>query len=134
MISMFPGQRSSYYKRHLKSPSSNTLDVQGGQTYCWWQDQHRTLCEPNSFEQSSPSFNHEINSANPSQDQIEELRSQLEEPCRACMYTGVTVCTGLSVYFANLAIDPTTLPKNRNFLWVCSASALVAGGYRFYLG
>jgi hypothetical protein len=71
---------------------------------------------------------------NPYKEQIEKLRHDLEEPCQACLYTGVTVCMGLSVYFANLAIDDTTLAKNRRFLWMCSVGSVAAGAYRWYLG
>ena len=71
---------------------------------------------------------------NPYKEQIEELRRELDEPCQACLYTGVSVCMGLSVYFANLAIDETTLAKNRRFLWMCSAGSVAAGAYRWYLG
>jgi len=66
---------------------------------------------------------------------IEELQRELrEEGCSACMYTGMATCTGLSLYFAKLATDDTTLRKNRRFLWCCSGASLVAGAYRWYLG
>lgn len=83
--------------------------------------------------------NHPIHGAispdNPYKNQIEEMRRELDEqPCRACMYTGVSVCMGLSIYFANLAIDESTLAKNRRFLWMCSAGSVAAGAYRWYLG
>jgi hypothetical protein len=58
-----------------------------------------------------------------------------EEGCSACLYTGMAVCTGVSIYFVKLATDETgTLPKNRRFFWVCSAGWAVAGAYRWYLG
>jgi hypothetical protein len=71
---------------------------------------------------------------NPYKEEIEQLQKELEEPCKTCVYTGMAVCTALSLYFARLAIDDTTLSKNRRFLWACSAGSLVAGGYRWYLG
>jgi hypothetical protein len=71
---------------------------------------------------------------NPYKEDIEQLQKELDEPCKTCMYTGMAVCTALSLYFARLAIDDTTLAKNRRFLWVCSAGSLVSGGYRWYLG
>jgi hypothetical protein len=71
---------------------------------------------------------------NPYKDEIERMQRELEEPCKACMYTGVAVCTGLSLYFVKLATEETTLPKNRRFLWVCSASSIAAGVYRWYIG
>lgn len=70
---------------------------------------------------------------NPYKGQIEQLQRELDEPCRACIYTGVGVCVGLSLYFAKLATEDSTLPKNRRFLWVCSAGSLVAGAFRWYL-
>lgn len=60
--------------------------------------------------------------------------SDTQEQCAVCMYTGVTVCTGLSLYFVKLATEETTLPKNQRFLWACSAGWAVAGMYRWYLG
>lgn len=58
-----------------------------------------------------------------------------EKVCSVCMYTGMAVCTGLSLYFVKLATDETvTLAKNRRFLWVSSAGWAVAGVYRWYLG
>lgn len=134
-ISMFSRQQS-IYKRHGTSRSSYWLEEQVTPSYQFWQDHQRTLCEANDIEKpstSTPSIPG-TSSSNPYDEQIKELQLQLEEPCRVCMYTGVAVCTGLSVYFGNLAIDPTTLPKNQRFLWICSASSLVAGAYRFYLG
>jgi hypothetical protein len=94
---------------------------------------NRTQSEANdgsdrSVERPRPSAN------NPYKDQIEQLQKELDEPCQACMYTGMAVCTGLSVYFVKLATDETTLPKNRRFLWACSAGSVVAGAYRWYLG
>jgi hypothetical protein len=71
---------------------------------------------------------------NPYKQEIEQLQKELDEPCKTCMYTGMAVCTALSLYFARLAIDDTTLAKNRRFLWACSAGSLVSGGYRWYLG
>ena len=91
-------------------------------------------------QQKYPSNNHQhaiggpVSPDNPYKEQIEKLRNELEEPCQACLYTGVSVCIGLSVYFANLAIDDTTLAKNRRFLWMCSAGSVAAGAYRWYLG
>jgi hypothetical protein len=72
--------------------------------------------------------------SNPYKPEIERLQRELDEPCQACMYTGVAVCAGLSVYFVKLATDETTLPKNRRFLFACSAGSVVAGVYRWYLG
>jgi hypothetical protein len=60
--------------------------------------------------------------------------AEQQEQCSVCMYTGVAVCTGLSLYFVKLATDDTTLSKNRRFLWVCSAGWAVTGFYRWYLG
>jgi hypothetical protein len=71
---------------------------------------------------------------NPYKEEIKQLQKELDEPCKTCMYTGMAVCTALSLYFARLAIDDTTLAKNRRFLWACSAGSLVAGGYRWHLG
>ena len=71
---------------------------------------------------------------NPHKQEIEQFQKELDEPCKTCMYTGMAVCTALSLYFARLAIDDTTLAKNRRFLWACSAGSLVSGGYRWYLG
>jgi hypothetical protein len=62
------------------------------------------------------------------------MQRELDEPCAVCVYTGMAVCTGLSLYFVQLATDETTLPKNRRFLWACSAGSVVAGAYRWYLG
>jgi len=75
-----------------------------------------------------------ISPDNPYKNQIEEMRRELNEPCQTCLYTGVSVCMGLSLYFANLAIDESTLVKNRRFLWICSAGSVLAGTYRWYLG
>jgi hypothetical protein len=71
---------------------------------------------------------------NPYKDQIEQMQRELNEQCQTCMYTGMAVCSGLSLYFAKLAIDNATLPKNRRFLWACSAGSLLTGTYRWYLG
>ena len=57
-----------------------------------------------------------------------------DEQCAVCMYTGVATCTGLSLYFIKIATEETTLPKNRRFLYLCSAGWAVAGAYRWYLG
>jgi hypothetical protein len=72
--------------------------------------------------------------SNPYKQEIEKLQRELDEPCQACMYTGVVVCTGLSLYFVKLATDETTLRKNRKFLFACSGGSMVAGFYRWYLG
>jgi hypothetical protein len=72
--------------------------------------------------------------SNPYKTEIEQLQRELDEPCQTCMYTGMAVCAGLSLYFVKLATDETTLPKNRRFLWACSAGSVVAGVYRWYLG
>lgn len=72
---------------------------------------------------------------NPYKDEIVRMQQELdEEQCKVCMYTGVAVCTGLSLYFIKLATDDSTLKKNRRFLYVCSAGSMVAGIYRWYLG
>ena len=63
-----------------------------------------------------------------------QTRETTKVGCDACMYTGVGVCLGLSVYFANLAMDITTLNKNKRFLWCCSAGSVAAAAYRWYLG
>ena len=68
------------------------------------------------------------------EEEIQRLQDELRSGCYSCMYTGVGVCTGLAIYFANLATDETIIAKNRKFLWVCSAGSIVAGAYRFYLG
>ena len=82
-------------------------------------------------------------------------RSNNEESCRSCLYTGLATCTGLSGYFLYLAMEeelhrtskPNTfqstivnfmrgkpIPKqNRPFLFAMSAAWFVAGGYRLYL-
>ena len=81
-----------------------------------------------------PLYRQQPSPNNPHKQEIEQLQQELDEPCKTCMYTGMAVCTGLSLYFAKLAIDDTTLAKNRRFLWACSAGSLVSGGYRWYLG
>ena len=67
---------------------------------------------------------------------IRRLQKELkaEKSCAACLYTGVATCTGLSLYFAKLATEESTLKSNRRFLWICSTGSLVAGAYRWYLG
>jgi hypothetical protein len=114
----------------------------GGPTYRSWLEPQSTSCEGDSSDGGSSSrpldrnssLHGEISPDNPYKDQIEEMRRGLEEPCKACMYTGVSVCLGMSLYFVKLATDDTTLPKNRRFLWMCSASSVAAGAYRWYLG
>ena len=71
---------------------------------------------------------------NPYQDEIERLQNELQEPCKTCLYTGVAVCAGLSLYFAKLAIEDGVPLKNQRFLWACSAGWVVAGMYRWQLG
>lgn len=111
-----------------------------GQLYPFWLEPQKTTCEGESSDGSSrplaerDSLHGKIDPGNPYKHQIEEMRRDLEEPCKACMYTGVSVCGGLSLYFVKLATDDSTLPKNRRFLWMCSAGSVVAGAYRFYLG
>jgi hypothetical protein len=101
---------------------------------------HKTSCDAEERQplQKYRDNNHPIRGVvspdNPYKGQIEEMRRELDEPCHACLYTGVSVCMGLSLYFANLAVDDTTLAKNRRFLWMCSAASVVAGAYRWHLG
>ncbi len=99
-----------------------------------WQDPQQTFCEGNNVENFPKSVSGEVSPDNPYKEQIEDMRRDLEEPCKACMYTGVSVCVGLSLYFVKLATDETTLHKNRRFLWICSSGSLVVGAYRWYLG
>lgn len=68
-------------------------------------------------------------------------QQQFQEQCSVCMYTGIAVCSGLSLYFVKLATEGSsiTMPKqqlqqHRGFLWMCSAGWAVAGVYRWYLG
>jgi len=101
-------------------------------------ESRKTQCESSEDPSSKPSKHDaiyaEISPDNPYKDDIVELRRELEEPCQACLYTGVSVCLGLSLYFLKLATEETTLPKNRQFLYMCSAGSIVAGAYRCYLG
>ena len=73
-------------------------------------------------------------SDNPYQQEMIRLQKELDQPCKACMYTGMAACAGLTLYFVKLATDETTLPKNRRFLWACSAGSVIAGFYRWHLG
>jgi len=73
-----------------------------------------------------------------------------EPPCSVCKYTGMTVCTGLSLYFIKLATEETTtttttttlaaaanktpMKNHRPFFLTCSIGWAVAGVYRWYLG
>lgn len=111
--------------------------VKSGNPLCVPQffDANRTRCEANGMDGDDRSIARTRPSPNnPYKDQIEQMQKELDEPCRTCMLTGMAVCTGLSLYFVKLATDKTTLPKNRRFLWVCSASWATAGLYRWYLG
>lgn len=135
------GGHSNRRKRSLGSPpwQGHALHHWAGVLHPFTFEPQRTLCEPSpdgSFPKPSKNdrLHGEISPNNPYKEQIVEMRRQLHEPCEACMYTGVGVCLGLSLYFMNLATEETTLPKNRRFLWICSASSIVAGAYRFYLG
>jgi len=119
---------------HLSRLGWKGIDVSNGQIYRFWLESNRTLCEEERVKYSTKSPYQEISPNNPYKEQIEEIRRELEEPCKACMYTGVSVCVGLSLYFVKLATDDATLQKNRRFLWMCSAGSLVAGTYRWYLG
>lgn len=73
-------------------------------------------------------------SDNPYRQEIIQLQKELDQPCKACMYTGMAACAGLTLYFVKLATDETTLPKNRRFLWACSAGSVLAGFYRWHIG
>lgn len=104
-----------------------------------WGAPNTTQCEPDTAtkQEDQPyvrGTRAQPSSHNPYKEQIEQLQKELDEPCQACMYTGVATCLGLSVYFVKLATDETTLAKNRRFLWGCSAASIVAGAVRFYLG
>ena len=87
----------------------------------------------------SPTPRHELikqppHPRNPYKRDIERLQSELDQPCQACLYTGVATCVGLAGYFAHFATEEATLKRNRRFLWICSAGSLVAGAYRWHLG
>jgi len=72
----------------------------------------------------------------------------IEPPCSVCKYTGMTVCTGLSLYFIKLATEETTIKtttlaaaanktpmkNHRPFFVTCSVGWAIAGVYRWYLG
>lgn len=94
---------------------------------------NRTQSEASGVGETSTGRTHP-SAGNPYKHKIEQLQAELDEPCKACMYTGMATCAGLSVYFVKLATDDTTLPKNRRFLWACSAGWIVAGAYRWYIG
>ena len=88
---------------------------------------------------SSPTPRHQLikqppHPSNPYKRDIERLQSELDQPCQACLYTGVATCVGLAGYFAHFATEESTLKRNRRFLWICSAGSLVAGVYRWHLG
>ena len=107
--------------------------------------------KPNSPINSSPSFQVPnilpLSIASP-----EEPTSILEpkhpqEGCEACLYTGIATCTGLSFYFAKIALleipDITKKMKqevakghrrNRAGFLVVSAFWVAAGAYRWHLG
>ena len=68
------------------------------------------------------------------QEQQRSAHAPDNEQCAVCMYTGMATCTGLSLYFLKIASEETTLPKNRRFLYLCSAGWAVTGVYRWYLG
>jgi hypothetical protein len=89
-----------------------------------------TLCEGLPPHSVSPS-----SAAGTSQTKAVHDRTN-DEDCSVCLYTGMGVCTGLSLYFVKLATDEkgTTKPKNRRFFYVCSVGWAVAGAYRWYLG
>lgn len=81
---------------------------------------------PSRYQRASPN--------NPYNEEIERLQNELDEPCDTCFYTGVVVCTGLSLYFAKLAIEDGLGIKNQRFLLACSAGWVLAGAYRWHLG
>jgi hypothetical protein len=136
----FPRRDIDRRRLQQAQPEWNGRDWYSEPTYRSWLDSQNTSCEGDISNDSSSRPSHqnarhgEISPDNPYKEQIEEMRRELEEPCKSCMYTGVSVCLGLSLYFVKLATDETTLPKNRRFLWMCSASSVVAGAYRWYLG
>ena len=70
-----------------------------------------------------------------------------QEGCEACLYTGMATCTGLSLYFAKIALleipDITKEmarevakghQRNRAGFLVVSAFWVAAGAYRWHLG
>mmetsp|Transcript_2288 Transcript_2288/g.2644 ORF Transcript_2288/g.2644 Transcript_2288/m.2644 type:complete len:161 (-) Transcript_2288:235-717(-) len=110
---------------------------------------------------SSPSANHTVDTTNTQvhQGQV-QVQGQHQTPdnnnnkigsCKECLFTGVGVCTGLSIYFMKLASE-VHIPTNNNkdtakihttikeamrqkrFLIGCSAVSAVTGAYRLYLG
>lgn len=140
-----------FFSQHLvcKSDSGiNNYRRSGIERYRWSQhppwmplEPRRTSCEENKDNASNSGrklkdavLHGEISPDNPNKAQILKMRRELEEPCKMCMYTGVSVCVGLSLYFVKLATDDTTMLKNRRFLWICSAGSVAVGAYRWYLG
>lgn len=118
--------RKSQYLTHYQSAGSNRFHGLSPP----WHSSNTTKCDPNEHtpRTNKPSPN------NPFEKDILQIQQELEKPCKACLYTGVLSCAGLSLYFVKLATDETTLAKNRRFLWACSAGWVVAGVYRWSMG
>jgi len=75
------------------------------------------------------------------------IQEEREESCTACLVTGMATCTGLSLYFAKLAllevpdITPSMSAKvaaqhrrSRAGFLVVSAGWVAVGAYRWHLG
>lgn len=74
----------------------------------------------------------------------QDYRPAEDDPCDACLYTGVATCTGLSCYMFKMAL--LDLPEQgangwtkqvrqqKRFLLLFGGSWAVAGLYRLYLG
>ena len=69
-------------------------------------------------------------------DKTAPQRQQNEESCKACLYTGMATCTGLSLYFMKMALEESTKSQKsqKPFLLTMSAAWAVAGAYRWHLG
>lgn len=95
-----------------------------------------TQCDTSSEPSRSPSRNNLQcpSPDNPYKDEIDRLQTELEEPCKTCLYTGVATCTGLSLYFAKLAIEDGIPKRNQRFLLAFSAAWVVAGAARWQMG
>jgi len=115
--------------------------------YCYQHKRTTTSIPSLDRKQSNLSPFYPRNQSPPSPPPQQQQKQAEKEDCDACLYTGIATCTGLSFYFAKLALlDTPDITKDMSLkvarghrnsragFLVVSTLWVAAGAYRWHLG